>query len=365
MSKKEEILQVFGEVKLYGQKLLEELENGTDMDSFVQKAVSLPMLIAPIGSIIPSQVYEGYREFFETFSRFCKQCGNAGFLEKYTDEMASSLALFVECMENLEGAIANKIKKCACCGQKVMYLPMPEYFIVMKEKYHFDEGVPELINKEEYLCPHCFTADRDRMIVSFLEKENLRDAAKGAKALQIAPAHAISWWIMNHCPQIEYETTDLFMEGVTFRSDIQDMNMIADEAYDVIICSNVLEHVQDDRKALRELKRILKPDGKVVFLVPVVLDRDEIDEEWGLPEEENWRRFGQGDHCRLYGKAGLMERLQEQFYVHSLGKEYFGETIFEQCGLVDTSILYILTKEERVPLSMAENFETGKKCALQ
>lgn len=44
---------------------------------------------------------------------------------------------------------------------------------------------------------------------------------------------------------------------------------------------------------MRELQRILKKDGFGLLLVPIALDMKEIDEEWGLSEAENWRRFGQ------------------------------------------------------------------------
>ena len=118
------------------------------------------------------------------------------------------------------------------------------------------------------------------------------------------------------------------MRGVTFRSDIMDMKYVRDESYDIIICSHVFEHVKDDRKALSEFKRILKPNGRVVFLVPIALDFDGIDEEWGCSEAENWIRFGQNDHCRRYGKDALVKRLEEQVIVHQLGIDFFGKDIF-------------------------------------
>ncbi len=357
----QERLQLLTEIEIQGRDILNELERGTDFDSFLRKISGYSQVISELQTIVPQEIYGEYWEFFDAFCEFCGQCGDPDFMRKNVENMVSSLSLSVECIEDIKMKCLKKIKRCICCEKRVAYLPLPDYYRQMEEKYHVPQNTKsETLNLNEYSCPECGASDRDRMIISFLKKARLRDAAEGAKVLQIAPAASIGQWIIRHCPQTVYETTDLFMSNVTFRSDLQDMNMVADEAYDVIICSHVLEHVRDDRKALGELKRILKPDGKIIFLVPVDLNRKETDEEWGLSEAENWRRFGQGDHCRVYSKEDLTDRLQEQFYVHSLGKDYFGEDVFEQCGLIDTSTLYVLTKQEEVPLDMAEQIRVDE-----
>lgn len=319
-------------------------------------AANLAAMLDMIECVVPAFVYKKYSQFFAAFSVFCKKCGDEGFLlEDNRRELISSLELFAECMEDLKESFVSKSKKCPCCGHEVIYKPLPDYYSEMAARFGVTtQDRNETLNEEEYYCPDCGASDRDRLIVSFLEKEGLEEAAEGLKLLQIAPASAISRWIDIKCPHIQHDTTDLYMDRVTFHSDIMDMHMVPDETYDVVICSHVLEHVQDDRKALGELKRILKPEGKVVFLVPIDLNVTCIDEEWGLSEAENWRRFGQGDHCRRYDKSGLIQRLEEQFYVHSLGKEYFGEELFAQRSLTDTSTLYVLTKSCEVSLNMAE-----------
>lgn len=330
-------------------------DGNTDSEKAARSAVSLAVTLDAVECMVSVDVYEKYNEFFAAFSVFCKQCGDAAFLLENRRELISSLELFIECIDDLGKSFASKSRKCPCCGNEVMYHPLSDYYGEKLARYGVTtQAENETLNEEEYSCPNCGASDRDRLIVSFLEKEGLQEAAEGLRLLQIAPAAAISRWINKKCPHIQYDTTDLYMDHVTFHSDIMDMHMIPDETYDVIICSHVLEHVQDDRKALSELKRTLKPEGKVLFLVPVDLNATCIDEEWGLPEAENWRRFGQGDHCRRYDKSGLVKRLEEQFFVHSLGKEYFGEELFAQCSLTDTSTLYVLTKSREVALSMAE-----------
>lgn len=348
-----EMLQQIQNMVLY---ILNVLDQGTESTEEVSaRVMGLSDIIRNLATIIPNAIYDEYKEFFDALDTFCRQCGNPEFLTQQVDNLASSLLLFDECMDNIKKSYKDKLKECTVCGLVDLYMPLSSYYENARHKYGIIyQAKAETLNREEYTCRHCGASDRDRLIISFLKKAMLQEASEHTKLLQIAPARPISMWIKSHCPQIEYDTTDLFMEDVTFRSDIMNMKGVPDESYDVIICSHVLEHVRDDRKALGEMKRILKSDGKIIFLVPVDLNATCIDEEWGLSEEENWRRFGQGDHCRRYDKEGLMERLEEQFCVHALGKDYFGEKVFEQGAFTDTSTLYILTKTKNVSLNLAE-----------
>lgn len=349
-------------VKEYVEETRRILENGqVNEEEFRARLTGLVTIMGNLEEVIPVVLYENYKEFFQNFIIFCQQCERADFLLKNMDTMVSSLDLLAECLENLQNECHIRRKKCICCGNEVVYLPLPAYYENMSQKYMGDY-VPknETLNKDEYSCPVCGASDRDRMIVAFLEKVRLQETGEKMKILQIAPSRVIENWILAKCPQVIYESTDLLMENVTFQSDIQNMSMVQDESYDIIICSHVLEHVKNDWAALSELKRILKLGGLIVFLVPIDLNADFIDEEWGLSEEENWRRFGQGDHCRRYDKKGLLQRLERQFCVHSLGKEYFGEELYYEEGLTDTSVLYVLTKDADVVLDVSEKIEVDQ-----
>ena len=74
---------------------------------------------------------------------------------------------------------------------------------------------------------------------------------------------------------------------------------------------------------------------------------DEIDEDLECVDEaERWRRFGQDDHLRLYSKRGFLERVREAgFKVHELGKDFFGEDLFERTGISGQSVLYVVEKD--------------------
>lgn len=362
MKEKEEITKVVDQVSEYSQNVFELLEEGeTSANVFQEKALGIIQIFAALKQVIPECIYREYKDFFSEFSGFCEKCDDIDFLVDNVDLFASSLQLLVECMDDLKGKL-KKLKRCISCGKEVSYLPLSSYYSEMKKKYGVTyQAKSETLNAEEYSCPVCGASDRDRLILTYLKMRGLQDATEGTRLLQIAPSRVVENWIKRWCPQVAYESTDLFMDHVTFHADLQNMDMVADHTYDVIICSHILEHVQDDKKAMREMSRILKPNGQVIFLVPIDLNAADIDEEWGLSEEENWRRFGQGDYCRRYSKAGLIRRLEETFYVHSLGKSYFGEETFTQCGLTDTSTLYVLTKSQEISLDMAEEILIDEK----
>jgi SAM-dependent methyltransferase len=97
-----------------------------------------------------------------------------------------------------------------------------------------------------------------------------------------------------------YVGVDRFMAGgVDVRCDLTALPLQA-AAFDLIICYHVLEHIPDDRGAIRELARVLKPGGIAIVQVP---RRGGVptDEDPTAPEEVRISRFGQHDHVRWYG----------------------------------------------------------------
>lgn len=83
-----------------------------------------------------------------------------------------------------------------------------------------------------------------------------------------------------------------------------------DETFDVVYCSHVLEHVADDRKAMRELRRVLKKDGIAILLVPIVGGAHTFEDPAITDPKERARLYGQHDHVRSYG-ADYVDRLKE------------------------------------------------------
>jgi len=197
----------------------------------------------------------------------------------------------------------------------------------------------------------CGSSDRDRLYALYI-RDYLK-GVKGDKAVKIvdfAPSLPLSLFIKRLIersePEVIYLTADLCAEGVDDKIDITDMKLYGDNHFDFFICSHVLEHVEDDRKALHELHRILKAGGHGILMVPILLSTEEIEEDPAVVDvAERWRRFGQFDHVRLYSKSGFIQRVTESgFLVKQYGKEFFGEALFARTGISSQSILYVVQK---------------------
>ena len=66
-----------------------------------------------------------------------------------------------------------------------------------------------------------------------------------------------------------YTASDMSTErGAERQIDARHMPEIADASYDAVLCSSLLEHVDDYQSALREITRILKPGGILILGLP-------------------------------------------------------------------------------------------------
>ena len=123
--------------------------------------------------------------------------------------------------------------------------------------------------------------------------------------LHIAPEKCIATRLRAR-KNIDYLSADIASPGAMVKMDITDIHFPA-ESFDVIYASHVLEHVPDDRKAMRELHRVLRRGGWAVLQVPVWRPTTNEDPTVTDPNERE-RLFGQSDHVRMYGHDGEYER---------------------------------------------------------
>jgi len=138
----------------------------------------------------------------------------------------------------------------------------------------------------------------------YLEQEHLLDSKP--RMLHFAPEKKALMPFLREQLGERYTTTDLSMKNVDAREDITRMSFDSN-SFDLIYCSNVLEHVDDDRSAMSELYRVLAPGGLAVIQVPI---RGEVTyEDASITDpHERYQHFGQADHVRYYGED-IQDRL--------------------------------------------------------
>jgi len=238
---------------------------------------------------------------------------------------------------------------CPVCKNKLRYFnPLPDRTFDFVYQYQFIHPITcmETINPFGYSCPSCGVTDRDRLYALYL-KEYLSVSTKPIHFLDIAPREALTKFILSF-KNVIYRSADLYNPEVDDQVDITDMKLYEDNRFDFLICSHVLEHVTEDIKAMRELHRVLKPGGKAIMMVPILLTLSQDYEDSSYTSfEDRWKHFGQGDHVRMYSKNGFTEKLsQVGFKVDQFDKNHFGADVFAKCGITERSVLYIVTKDE-------------------
>lgn len=156
-------------------------------------------------------------------------------------------------------------------------------------------------------CPGCGSLERHRLAWLYLRERT--DLQKGShrRVLHIAPEPALRARL-EAVPGVDYLTADLEPGRAMVRMDITDIRYPSG-SFDLIYCSHVLEHVADDRLAMRELHRVVAPGGAVVIAVPITVGAT-VEDPAIEDREERRRLFGQWDHVRRYG-PDVVERLEE------------------------------------------------------
>lgn len=161
--------------------------------------------------------------------------------------------------------------------------------------------------RKNALCPGCNSRERHRVLWLFLEHE-MDILTTPYRLLHFAPEASLSLRL-GGLENLEYVTGDLDPERAAEQIDITDIPK-PDGSFDLVLVSHVLEHVPDDRKAISELYRVLRPGGRALLQHPVYYERDTY-EDWSITSREGrLHAFFQEDHVRLYGRD-LIDRLRE------------------------------------------------------
>jgi len=173
---------------------------------------------------------------------------------------------------------------------------------------------------DTFWCPYCRSHDRERHIILFFDALGLWTSFENAAVLHVAPEKQLAFRIAARKPA-RYVKGDI----TPARADIEKLDITAinypDNTFDCIICNHVLEHVPDDTRALRELRRVLKPGGFAILQTPYASGLEKtLENQPEVTTPEQHREFyGQEDHVRLYGRD-IFERICSVGFVSKMKK---------------------------------------------
>ena len=197
--------------------------------------------------------------------------------------------------------------------------------------------------RENALSPGTLSLERHRQMWLYLQNET-DFFTKNYKVLHIAPEQEFLRKFKK-MKNLDYTSADLFSPIVDIKADILDLPF-ADESFDVIFCNHVLEHIEDDRKAMSELYRVMKKGGWGILQVPMKNSLEKTYEDFTITDpKERQKHFGQYDHVRWYG-MDYFDRLKSvgfdakaNFY-----SQKFSDADIKKFGLNRNEILPIVRK---------------------
>lgn len=233
-----------------------------------------------------------------------------------------------------------------CERQEVLFSPLPEFYRDNARRHgyvHFGKG--EMTSLDTYTCNNCGASDRERLYALWIDQQITKGFfPKNTRVIHFAPEAALSKKLKG-TGLFDYRTADLLMEHADYKVDMMNVPF-EDNSYDFFICSHVLEHVDSDDQAIRELYRITKPGGSGILMAPIIVGLEKTVEDPGVKDEAGrWRLYGQNDHVRLYAHDDYVNKIRSHdFRIEELGEGYFGEEVFRSLGLKSTSILYVVNK---------------------
>lgn len=189
--------------------------------------------------------------------------------------------------------------ECPCCGWRGMRLL---------------DYVRENVTVPASVCPRCRSHERHRALVVYVGNL-LRSLPEHAAILHFAPERAFARAFAAH-PKHLYAGVDIGARAISARADMTAIPFRAN-AFDLVLSSHVLEHVEHEHAALGEIARVVAPGGRALIMVPMVPDWERMPTaEFGRANfQGHWRQYG-SDLAGRIAAAGLRcEIVQPDRYV--------------------------------------------------
>ena len=193
------------------------------------------------------------------------------------------------------------------------------------------------------LSPSTLSLERHRLLWLYLKNET-DFFTSPKKVLHIAPEQCFLKLFKNQ-KNLTYTTADLYSPIADVKADICNLPF-KENSFDIVFCNHVLEHIEDDYKAMSELFRVLKPGGMGIFQIPQDLNRETTYEDFSITSpEERTKHFGQYDHVRIYGRDYFKRLKAVGFTVNEINySKILSKDLVNKYRLVEDEILPVCFK---------------------
>lgn len=165
------------------------------------------------------------------------------------------------------------------------------------------------------ICPSCESRARHRQILDVLSEIGNPFDGRSVLACHANPVE-MQAFLANATRVVNFDVRPLGYADL--QMDIQSMDKVADESFDTFIAIHVLNHVEDDSKALKEICRVLKPNGVALITIPcrenaVTAACSNLSEHYGQDALTKfgvgtYRRYGLNDAHRLFEQLFTVEQ---------------------------------------------------------
>lgn len=191
---------------------------------------------------------------------------------------------------------------CNCCRHKIKkFLPYGAKSDIYT-RYHIVGG-----GWRAAQCPICGSIDRWRWFLYMIQKHT--DIFQNeCTVLHFAPEEEVSKYFRK-CSHITYFAADKDTNRADCKIDMTDIPF-QDGRFDYIIANHVLSYIKNEAQAIHEMKRCLKPAGRILLSFPICMNFDTYEDYEAKERGMDLEVFGTRDNVRMYGKD-YKERLEK------------------------------------------------------
>lgn len=194
------------------------------------------------------------------------------------------------------------------------------------------------------LAPSTLSLERHRALWVYMQ-ENTTFFTESARMLHLAPEYCYIKRFRK-LSNIEYVSGDLDSPWADYHFDVHEIPL-EDSSFDILMANHLMEHVDDDRKVLKEFYRVMKSGGWGILQVPIDWNNAETEEDRSVTNPlERERLYWQSDHLRLYGYKDYPKRLADAGFeveVVDMMKQ-LGEERYERYCLGDERWVFLIKK---------------------